>query len=82
MQLWYVYVIRGITSGFRYVGHTRNVQRRLEEHNAGETQSTKAFRPFELEMFIAVRTEEKAVELERYFKTGSGRAVLRKHFLG
>ena len=78
--MWYVYVLHGTKSGYRYIGSTRNVQRRLQEHNAGETQSTKAYRPYELELFVAVRTEKKAGELERYFKGGSGQAVLRKHF--
>jgi hypothetical protein len=31
--------------------------------------------------YIAVRTEKKARELEKYFKTGSGRAVLKKRIL-
>ena len=72
-----MYVLHGTISGYKYIGSTRNVQRRLQEHNAGETQSTKAYRPFELELFVAVRSEKKARELERCFKGGSGQAVLR-----
>ncbi|MBL0174050.1 MAG: GIY-YIG nuclease family protein [Ignavibacteria bacterium] len=79
--MWFVYVLRGISSGFRYVGSTNNVDRRLKEHNDGESQSTKAYRPFELESYVAVRSEERARALEKYFKTGSGKAVLYKRIL-
>jgi len=34
-----------------------------------------------LEAFIAVKTESKAKELEKYLKTGSGRAILKKRIL-
>jgi len=34
-----------------------------------------------LEAFIAVKTESKARELEKYFKTGSGKAILKKRIL-
>ena len=53
----------------------------MSEHNAGLTQSTKHYVPFEIEAFVAVKTEAKARELEKYFKTGSGKAVLKKRIL-
>lgn len=28
--------------------------------------------------YVAVRTEAKAIELEKYFKTGTGKAILKK----
>ncbi len=30
---------------------------------------------------IGIETEQKARELEKYFKTGSGKAILKKRFL-
>lgn len=51
------------------------------EHNNGFVQSTKSYRPFEIVSYIAVKTERKARELERYFKTGSGKAILKKRIL-
>jgi len=79
--MWYVYVIKSLNSDFRYIGSTSNVDRRLDEHNQGKSLSTKHYLPFELEMFIAVDTENKARVLEKYFKTGSGKAILNKRFL-
>lgn len=79
--MWYVYVIKSKVSSFRYTGSTNDLERRLIEHNNGETQSTKAYLPFEIETFIAVNSESKARKLEKSLKTGSGRAILRKRIL-
>ena len=79
--MWFVYMIHSKVSEFRYIGSTNNVWRRLREHNAGENQSTKGYRPFELEAYVAVPTERRARELEQYFKRGSGKVVLYKHIL-
>lgn len=57
------------------------MERRFTEHNDGLVQSTKAYLPLKMAAFIAVETEDKARELERYFKTGSGAAILKKRIL-
>ena len=79
--MWYVYILKSINSNFRYIGSTNNLKRRLMEHNDGLSQSTKHYKPFELESFIGVKTESQARNLERYFKTGSGKAILFKRIL-
>ena len=56
-----------------YVVSTNDIKRRLQEHNEGKVQSTKAYLPYELEVVIGVKTEHKARSLEQYFKTGGGR---------
>lgn len=48
MKTSYVYLLRSIKDGKFYVGWTTDLKRRLEEHNAGLTRSTKSRRPFEL----------------------------------
>jgi putative endonuclease len=80
--MWFVYVLKSIGHPFYYVGHTRDVQRRMDQHNSGLNQSTKYYAPFTLETYVAVKTEKKAIELEKYFKVGSGKAILMKRFLG
>jgi len=72
MPEWYVYVLKSLVRDFIYIGSTDNLKRRLKEHNNGEVQSTKAFIPLEINAFVAIKTERKARELEKYFKTGSG----------
>ncbi len=79
--MWYVYVLKSINHSYIYIGFTNDLDRRLAEHNEGLTQSTKHYAPFQLDAYVAVRTKEKAIELEKYFKTGSGKAVLKKRIL-
>ena len=57
------------------------MRRRLTEHNTGKVDSTKGRTPFSLEAYIAVKDKEKAIELEQYLKTGSGKAILQKRIL-
>jgi predicted GIY-YIG superfamily endonuclease len=78
---WFVYVLKSLKKGFIYVGSTGNLQRRLAEHNRGDVQSTKAHVPLEMVAYVAVPTNKKARELEKYFKTGSGKAILKKRIL-
>ena len=53
----------------------------VESHQKGQVQSTKAFTPMRLKSYIAVDTEAIAGELEKYFKSGSGKAIAMKRFL-
>jgi len=64
-----------------YVGSTNNLEKRLYQHNNGNNLSTKAYTPWRLEASIAVRSEKHARDLEKYFKTGSGKAILKKRIL-
>ena len=80
-NFWFVYVLRSLSKDFLYIGSTNSLERRFTEHNDGLVQSTKAYRPLKITSFIGVETEQKARELEKYFKTGSGKAILKKRFL-
>ena len=78
--MWYVYFLE-LSNGHIYVGSTPDLKRRFESHQKGQVQSTKAFCPMKLRSYVAVETETKARELEKYFKSGSGKAVAIKRFL-
>ena len=76
----YVYLLRSLSNSRKtYVGMTDDVSARLQKHNAGSSPHTSKHRPWELVASIGVRTKEKAAELEKYFKIGSGHAFARKH---
>ena len=65
-----------------YVGITENLKRRLAEHNNSESKlATAPYRPLDLIGYIAVKDKKTGERLERYFKTGSGKAFLRKRIL-
>ena len=79
--MWYVYILRSAIDKNLYVGSTNNISRRLTEHNSGKVDSTQSRAPFSLEAYLAVKDKSKAIKLEQYFKTGSGRALLQKRIL-
>ena len=81
LSMWFTYVLRSIEHKILYTGSTNNLERRLSEHNDGTCKSTKPYRPYELISYIAVQTEKQARELEQYFKTGSGRTILKMRIL-
>ena len=79
--MWYVYFLKSEKKDWNYVGSTSNLETRFEDHQSGNVQSTKHYRPFSLQAYIALKDEKKARELEKYFKTGSGRAFMNKRIL-
>ena len=79
-MMWYVYFLE-LSSGDIYVGSTPDLKRRFDSHQKGKVQSTKAYCPVKLRSYVAVETETKARELEKYFKSGSGKAIALKRFL-
>jgi len=80
--MWFVYFLKSQKiKNWIYVGSTNNLEKRLEQHRNGETASTKPYLPVVLNAYVAVKAESKARELEKYFKVGSGKAVLKKRIL-
>ncbi len=77
--MWYVYFLR-LCNGDIYVGPTSDLRRRVASHGRGQVASTKERLPAALTSDIAVQTEETARELERYFKSGSGKGFANKRF--
>ncbi len=77
---YFVYIIRSLKDGRFYKGQTQNIEKRVLEHNSGKTKSTKGYVPWELVYFESFKTREEALLREKYFKTGIGRAFLKKNF--
>lgn len=61
-----------------YVGLTSDVERRLEEHNAGKSTYTNKFRPWKLATYTAFVDKSRTEKFEVYLKTSSGRAFAKK----
>jgi predicted GIY-YIG superfamily endonuclease len=78
--LWYVYFLK-LSNGDLYVGSTDDLRRRSASHEKGQVLSTKLFRPLVLKSYIAVEGEPHARRLERYFKSGSGKAFANKRLI-
>ena len=78
-RMRYVYLLesQGVP-GQRYVGITSDVERRLAEHNAGQSSHTSKYAPWKLITYIAFTNQQKAETFERYLKSGSGHAFANK----
>jgi putative endonuclease len=77
--VWYVYFL-ALGNGDIYVGSTNDLKRRFRSHELGQVTSTRPFLPVTLKCYIGVETEPNARQLERYFKSGSGKAFAKKRF--
>ena len=77
--MWYVYFLK-LSNNDIYVGSTNDLRGRVKSHSDGLVRSTKAHLPIALKSYIAVETQTLARALERYFKSGSGKAVAKKRF--
>ena len=78
--MWYVYFLE-LKNGSIYVGSTNDLRRRVASHQQGQVASTKAYLPVDLRSYVAVQTQDRARALERYFKSGSGKAFANKRLL-
>jgi putative endonuclease len=75
--MYYVYSLK-CKSGY-YVGYTDNLKNRLERHRDGHVSATKDRLPVQLDFYFAIKDKYRAFEFERYLKSGSGRAFIKKH---
>ncbi len=80
-EMHYTYILKSVPHPSQsYVGFTTNLKQRLEDHNSGKSPHTNKFKPWNLDFYCAFQNEEKAVNFEKYLKSGSGRSFAKKHF--
>ena len=74
---YFVYIIQSITSRKFYTGMTIDIDRRLKEHNAHEsnTPTTKSLFDYQLIFCQVVQNRKSARILEKYLKSGAGREI-------
>jgi predicted GIY-YIG superfamily endonuclease len=77
--MWYVYFL-GLRNSDVYVGSRNDLRRRFAEHSRAAVRSTRAHLPARLVAYVGVQDEPTARSLERYFKSGSGKAFATKRF--
>lgn len=80
--MYYVYILQSIKYPNRiYKGYTTNVENRLRAHNFGDCHSTVYFKPWKLIYYCAFIEKKKALDFERYLKSASGIAFMRKRLI-
>ena len=73
----YVYVLLNQKDKEFYIGYTKNLKKRLKEHNAKKNFSTKFRIPLDLIYAEACLNKDDAQRRENYLKTSQGRRFLK-----
>ena len=80
MALTFVYILLSEVAPERfYTGLTKDLRERMKRHNVGGIPHTSKWRPWTLKTYIAMSDRQRAAALEKYLKSHSGRAFLKKH---
>jgi putative endonuclease len=79
-QFFYVYILQSALNLDRfYTGLTDDLPKRLKDHNAGRVLHTAKWKPWRLKAYVALSDRVRAAAFERYLKSASGRAFVKKH---
>ena len=74
--MYYVYILKSERDSKLYTGYTKDLKRRISEHNRGKTNSLKQRIPFKLIYYETKETLKEAIKREKYFKSGWGRKYI------
>jgi putative endonuclease len=73
MAMYYTYVLQSLDDMKFYVGYTKDLKLRFEEHTAGLVESTRDRRP--LVYYEACLSQSDALKREKYLKHIMGRCL-------
>ena len=76
----FVYILQ-CSDDHLYTGCTENLEERLKRHNSGHVPATKSRLPVVLLTYIGFTNKQKAFAFEKYLKSGSGKALLKKRLI-
>jgi putative endonuclease len=75
--MYYVYVLQSELDNKFYAGFTKNLEKRMEEHNSGISRATKGRMPLKLVYYEFCLNLKDAVKRERYLKTTWGKRYIK-----
>lgn len=78
---YYVYILLSQKDGSLYVGLTHDIKKRLKEHRDGLGNFTKGHLPYRIVFVSALPDKFIAARFEKYLKTASGKAFIRKRLI-
>jgi putative endonuclease len=85
-MFYYVYILQSSKDGELYIGCTRDLKKRIKEHNDGLVFSTKLKKPYKIVHYEAFLNKKDAFIREKWLKTGWGRnqikVMLENYFEG
>ena len=65
----------------QYIGRTADMASRLLSHNAGESPQTARQAPWQVVVLMQFVDEQRALDFEKFLKSGSGRTFVKQYFV-
>ncbi len=75
-MFFYTYILQSLKNNSLYIGYTSDLRKRFKQHNDGESQATKPYRPYILIFYEAFLNRIDAKDRELYLKSGYGRKTI------
>ena len=75
--MYYVYILKSSVNKDLYIGFSRDLKRRLEDHNGRKVRSTKGYAPWELIYYEAYKSVKDATRREKQLKNHQQKNTLR-----
>ena len=79
--MYFVYILKSIKTGKYYTGVTKNLGRRIKEHNTHNSDFTSWSGPYKLNWYCVFNDKTKAYDFEKYLKSSSGNAFRNKRLI-
>ena len=76
--MFFVYVLQSQKNQQYYIGHTNDLERRIEDHNWGKSRSTRNRGPFNLRYKEFQSTKPEAIKRERQIKRYKGEEAFKR----
>lgn len=76
-MICFLYILYSKNHIKTYTGISNDLQRRINEHNAGRSKFTKKFMPWKLIYSECLSNRQQAREREKYFKSAAGRKKIK-----
>jgi len=73
-----VYILKSEDFLRYYIGHTKNINKRIERHNKGYIRSTKAYRPWKIIYTESFNTKQEAYRRELEIKAYKGGGAFKR----
>ncbi len=79
--MFIVYVLKSINYKYHYIGHTKDMDERLNQHNMGRVKTSKVHCPYIVIYQEEYQSRAGAVKRERHLKRGEGNIWLRNKLI-
>lgn len=76
--MFYIYILKSKIDNKLYTGFSKDLKKRIKDHEKGSVDSTRNRRPLKLIYYEAYEEKGKALKREKFLKTTKGKLQLRK----